>query len=179
MDLRRSFYLISFLILAKPTDQILYSCDRNASCGCSLNPASVSRIVGGEGAGLATWDWAVSISIDDSYLCGGSILSDLWIISAAHCFYEHQNAKITIYAGSNRQWAGSQTRVVSQLIMHPNYDDHTYSNDIALLKLSTPLNMTDPNVSPICMPLVSATTLASDEWPLINTTASLSHLIFR
>lgn len=176
MNLINSVYLILVLVFVQSTEQVSYSCDRNAPCGCSSNPPSFSRIVGGEGAGTGTWDWTVSISIDGMYLCGGSILSQSWILSAAHCFYQDENATIIIYAGSNLQWMGSQSRLVSQVILHADYDESTYSNDIALLKLSTPLNMSDPHITPICMPFVSSTTLEPSEWPLVNTTVSFADI---
>lgn len=178
MSLINSVYLILVFVLLQPTEQVSYSCDRSVPCGCSSNPPSFSRIVGGEGAGTGTWDWTVSISIDGMYLCGGSILSNSWILSAAHCFHQEENATITIYAGSNLQWTGSQSRLVSQVIIHSDYDETSYSNDIALLKLSTPLNMSDPNISPICMPFVNSATLEAAEWPLVNTTASFSSIQF-
>lgn len=167
------FVIILFAIV-RPTYQVLYSCNSTIACGCSFNPASVTRIVGGEEAGVATWGWAVSISIaDGSYLCGGSILSSSWIITAAHCLYDFLGAKIIVYAGSNIRWSGTQNRLVSEVILHSNYDGDTFANDIALLKLTDPLNMSDTNVSSICVPLISSTTLESDEWPVVDTTASL------
>ena len=62
-----------------------------------------------------------------------------------------------------------QSRVVSQIIVHPNFDQDTLVNDITLLKLSSPLNMSDPAVSSICLPSVNSTTLAAGEWPAANT----------
>jgi hypothetical protein len=43
-----------------------------------------------------------------------------------------------------------------------------------MLKLSSPLTMTDPFVSQICLPSVSASTLAAGEWPPVNTSVSNS-----
>ncbi len=177
INMMRSVCMILLFMLVQPTYQVLYSCNSNAACGCSLYPASVTRIVGGEPAGTATWGWAVSLSINDNYLCGGSIISSWWIITAAHCLYQMEDLPVIVYAGSNEFWYGSQDLIVSQAIIHPDYNDTTYVNDIALLELSDPLNMSDPNITPICMPLVNSATLASDEWPKVGTTAS-SFLVF-
>ncbi|CAF1576748.1 unnamed protein product [Adineta ricciae] len=150
--------------------QTVYSCNASAACGCSKNSAVLSRIVGGETANASTWGWAVSISIDDNYLCGGSIISSSWILTAAHCVNGYSAEKVTIYAGSTRRWTGSQTRVVSQIIIHASYDTDTYENDIALLKLGTALTMSDTAISTICLPSVSSATLAAGEWPAAGTT---------
>ena len=152
--------------------QAVYSCNASAACGCSKNSATLSRIVGGEAASASTWGWAVSISIDNNYLCGGSIISSSWILTAAHCVNGYSPSKVTIYAGSTRRWTGSQTRVVSQIIIHSSYDTDTYENDIALLKLGTALTMSDTALSIICLPSVSSATLAAGEWPAAGTTVS-------
>jgi secreted trypsin-like serine protease len=167
------FSMILLLITIQPTYQTVYSCDPKVACGCSTNPALITRIVGGENAGIATWGWAVSISIANSDLCGGSIISSSWIITAAHCVAGTTASQITIYAGSTRVWSGTQSRVASQIIIHPNYIPATYENDIALLRLASPLTMSDPNVSPICIPSVASATLSAGEWPAAGTTVSI------
>jgi secreted trypsin-like serine protease len=165
-------WMIILFAVVRPTYQVLYSCNSTAVCGCSANAASVTKIVGGEAAGTATWGWAVSISIDNAYLCGGSIISQLWIVTAAHCVTGYSANQITVYAGSNIRWSGTQSQIGSQVIQHPNYNPSTYVDDIALIKLSSPLDMTDPDVSSICLPSVSSTTLAAGEWPPANTTVN-------
>ncbi|CAF4136318.1 unnamed protein product [Rotaria sp. Silwood2] len=130
----------------------------------------LTKIVGGESAGTATWGWTVSISIADRYLCGGSILSSSWIITAAHCVKDAIASEITIYAGSNFRWVGSESRVVLNVHIHPNYSSVGYVNDIALLRLTSPLTMNDPNLSTICLNFVNSTVLMTEEWPPANTT---------
>ncbi|CAF3754548.1 unnamed protein product [Rotaria sp. Silwood1] len=154
----------------KSSYQIVYSCNTSDSCGCSRNSAILTKIVGGESAGTATWGWAVSISIAGRYLCGGSILSSSWIITAAHCVKDTTASQISIYVGSNIQWTGSQSRVVSHVYVHPNYSSVGYVNDIALLHLTSPLTMSDPNLSAICLNFVNSTIRMTEEWPSVNTT---------
>jgi len=160
-------------MIIRPSYQTVYSCNASLSCGCSTNPVSITRIVGGQNAGTATWGWAVSISIASNYLCGGSIISTSWIITAAHCVVNFTASQITIYAGSNRRFSGTQTRVASKVIVHPSYNPNTYLNDIALLRLASPLIMSDPNFSPICIPSVSSATLSAGEWPPAGTTVNI------
>ncbi|CAF1257260.1 unnamed protein product [Rotaria sp. Silwood1] len=147
-----------------PTFPTTYSCNTSTSCGCSTKSAILTRIIGGEAAGLQTWGWAVLLSIKDS-LCGGSIIADSWILTAAHCVMGATVSQITIYAGSNAQRNGSQILSVATITIHPHYSPSTYVNDIALLYLSTPLNITDRSVSTICLPSVNLSTLSASEWP--------------
>lgn len=164
------FSLILLLSIAKSSHQTVYSCDAAASCGCSSQPVSTSRIVGGETAASGTWGWAVSLSISGVYLCGGSIISNSWVITAAHCVDGIASSQITIYAGSTQRWVGTQNRTVAQVIVHSDYNPTDFVNDIALLKLASPLNMSDPYVSVICLPSVDSSTLVAGEWPTVATT---------
>ena len=163
------FSIIILLDLIRLSVQVIYSCNLKATCGCSSNPVSIDRIVGGENASKATWGWAVSLAINNSMLCTGSILSSSWIITAAHCVEDYSASQFTVYAGSTFLWSGTQNRSVSLIVAHSNYDPITYSNDIALLRLSSPLMMDDSNLSPICLPSVHSSVLASSEFPTSGT----------
>jgi len=171
-DLLRLLVII-LLTVVRSSHQTVYSCNASVSCGCSRNSAVLNRIVGGETASVAAWTWAVSLNIANTYLCGGSIISSSWVITAAHCVNGYRASSITVYAGSNLRWSGTQSRVASQVVVHPDYNTDTYVNDIALLKLATPLIMTDPYVSSICLPSVSSSILSSGEWPPAGTTVSV------
>lgn len=48
--------------------------------------SSIIRIVGGENADIADYPYQVSIMIENYHACGGSILSNSFILTAAHCF---------------------------------------------------------------------------------------------
>lgn len=157
------FCTVLLLVLPRSSLQLTYSCDSSAPCGCSSSSTSTSRIVGGESAAANAWGWAVSISISDTYLCGGAILSSSWIITAAHCMYGVAASDVTVYADSNAPFSG-QSRVASNVIVHPDYESRTKVNDLALIQLSTPLMMAN-SMKSICMPSVDSTILSTGEWP--------------
>jgi secreted trypsin-like serine protease len=86
-------------------------------------------------------------------MCGGAIISDSYIMTAAHCLTTASAYDITAYVGSTVLFQG-QPRSVSQIYSHPQYDPlgQYFLNDIALLKLSTPLNMADRTLAKVCLP---------------------------
>jgi secreted trypsin-like serine protease len=99
----------------------------------------------------------------DEKSCGGSIISPSWVITAAHCMKNALASDINVYAGSNNFWSGNQIRNGLRVIVHPNYDSITLSNDIALIKLSYPLEVTNSSIHTICLPSINSTILSYSE----------------
>uniref|UniRef100_A0A8C1NVD8 Zmp:0000001114 n=1 Tax=Cyprinus carpio TaxID=7962 RepID=A0A8C1NVD8_CYPCA len=129
-------------------------------CDCGVRPYKHNRIVGGQNADVGEWPWQVSLHFQTSgHVCGASIISNKWLLSAAHCFIQPDSAyKITsnwlTYSGlrdQNIQDGSVQKRTLKNIITHPNYDSMTNDYDISLLELSDPLNFTN-TAHPICLP---------------------------
>merc|ERR1712038_1546586 len=57
---------------------------QQASCGIE-GPPSKDRIVGGFEAQENQWPWQVALFIDNAWFCGGSIISENYVMTAAHC----------------------------------------------------------------------------------------------
>ncbi|XP_046450095.1 trypsin-1-like [Daphnia pulex] len=90
-----------------------------------------------------------------SQSCGGSILDDSTILNAAHCVRGVDPASMLIVAGEHSlsQESGlEQKRFVINTTVHERYDFLTYENDISLIFLESPLDLSVPSARPILLP---------------------------
>ncbi|XP_030840488.1 transmembrane protease serine 3 [Strongylocentrotus purpuratus] len=122
---------------------------------CGLRPAlDVHRVThGSEVTILGEAPWQVALYANGfRFICGASIIANDWILTAAHCVEDfYQYSPFQIQAGTLTYDTAGQVHEVSEIFIHPLYNSYSLENDIALLKLSTPLNFTDA-VQPVCLP---------------------------
>jgi secreted trypsin-like serine protease len=126
-----------------------------SSCGCSTQSAIVTKIIRSEDARPNTWGWTVSLRSGNNHLCGGSILNQWYIITAAHCLEKrmHSLSTITICAGTTRlSGPCSQTRSAQHVINHSEYNNGTMENDIALIRVNIAFDFANTSIARICLP---------------------------
>ncbi|XP_063234608.1 trypsin beta-like [Bacillus rossius redtenbacheri] len=96
------------------------------------------RIIAGSSAALGQFPWQALLILGGSGLCGGSLISNQWVLTAAHCMVGINSYRITLGATSRTAaQAGSVTESARQAIIHANYNDNTHVNDIGLLHLAS------------------------------------------
>ncbi|CAG9822921.1 unnamed protein product [Phaedon cochleariae] len=98
-------------------------------------------IVGGHNADIINYPWQISLQHRGSHFCGGFLISNKWVVTAAHCLLSGYRTNLNIRAGSSNRNSGGQTANVKRYITHPQYSTTTLTNDIALLELSTPITL--------------------------------------
>jgi trypsin len=121
---------------------------------------SDDKIVGGEDVAPNSIPSQVSLQRGSgtawSQSCGGSILGPSTILNAAHCIVGVTNfATYRIVAGEHSLSTSSgkeQNRAISKTAVHVDYISSTFENDIALIFLETPLDLSTPDVQPMELP---------------------------
>ncbi|XP_048009819.1 trypsin-2-like isoform X1 [Megalobrama amblycephala] len=107
------------------------------------------KIVGGYECTPYSQPWTVSLN-SGYHFCGGSLVSEYWVVSAAHCYM----SRIEVRLGEHNIVVneGSEQYISSQkVIRHPSYNSWTIDSDIMLIKLSKPATL-NQYVQPVALP---------------------------
>ncbi len=88
-------------------------------------------------------------------LCGGTVIDQYHILTAAHCIDSLNPATITITAGlhnkNNNEADTRQVRAVERIFKHQDYNPEAIQNDLTILRLAQPLQF-NKYVQPACLP---------------------------
>lgn len=102
--------------------------------------AEETKIVGGSPTVIEKFPYLISLQQFNSHICGGSIISSNYVLTAAHCTYNTPAITLTVRYGSSKHTEGGSVLRVSCAMEHPNYDPVTHDYDAALLKVA-PLSL--------------------------------------
>ncbi|XP_014667564.1 PREDICTED: trypsin-like [Priapulus caudatus] len=111
-----------------------------------------SKIVDGTEVVAGEVPWQVILYRLSSLLCGGSLISDRHVLTAAHCVHpdEDQPGYYSVRMGTLNQNSGGITRYITRIIKHGAYSANDIYNDVAVLELNAPVVFTN-NVQPIAL----------------------------
>jgi len=112
---------------------------------------SGARVIGGEVSKDGAWPWQVALVLADeplsadSQFCGGTLILDIWVLTAAHCVHMKDSKgvyrdipphRFSIVVGTNLLAKGQGDIVpVRAVFRHPGYRGSEFDNDIALIRL--------------------------------------------
>ncbi|XP_043064510.1 serine protease 1-like [Drosophila ficusphila] len=121
------------------------------------SPSIEGRITNGNKAATNQFPYQVGLafkSSSGSWWCGGSIIANTWVLTAAHC--TKGASSVTIYYGSTTRAVGTVTKKVSssKFVQHASYNSVTLNNDISLIK--TPSVTFTASIKKINLPAIAS-----------------------
>uniref|UniRef100_A0A0P4YX08 limulus clotting factor C n=1 Tax=Daphnia magna TaxID=35525 RepID=A0A0P4YX08_9CRUS len=138
--------------------------DNEQVCGLANHPsnghysnnAPWTKIVEGVETAAHEFPWQVFLVLrknnDESFACGGSLISDRWVLTAAHCLINNDLIHITLGAHDlEDEDEVYQERYTSrEYFIHPDWDSETLQADIALVRLPATISFSK-YIQPVCL----------------------------
>uniref|UniRef100_A0A2K6GL16 Neurotrypsin n=1 Tax=Propithecus coquereli TaxID=379532 RepID=A0A2K6GL16_PROCO len=135
-------------------------------CGLRLLHRRQKRIIGGKNSLRGGWPWQVSLRLksahgDGRLLCGATLLSSCWVLTAAHCFKRYGNStkNYAVRVGDYHTLVPEEFEEeigIQQIVIHREYRPDSSDYDIALVRLQGPEEHCarfSSHVLPACLPL--------------------------
>jgi len=135
--------------------------ESHSECRCGLVQRR-SRIIGGATTEVNEYPWMVSLLLRGTHGCGGTLISNRWILSAAHCFigyyrrnYKNWKASLGEHDRRTDSEADHINVDISKIINHPDYLEtrHGLYFDFSLVKMTEEVDFSlHPHIRPVCLP---------------------------
>jgi len=109
-----------------------------------------AKIIGGQDANFGDHPWQVALLVSwvadpsKAQFCGGSILNDRWVLTAAHCVNGNSPIDAHVLSGTANLASGGHRHNVEKIFIHKDYNATTQDNDVALLRINGQLNSGQP-----------------------------------
>jgi trypsin len=116
------------------------------------------QIVGGTEADYGEFPHQITLlrgGVGGSLMCGGSLISETWVVTAAHCCDGQSASRLAVAVGNHRlntDDADQENIPLKRIVMHPAYDSSDISNDICMLELEHAATFGD-HVAAIALPM--------------------------
>lgn len=134
-----------------------------AQCGTVVRNNPNPLVINGVPTLEGQWPWQIALyqtqTVDNKYICGGTLVSHRHVITAAHCVTKKKSMQkvekntLTVYLGKHNLRTsvdGVQIKFVHNIIVYPEYNVSTYNRDLAILELREPVDYSDW-VRPACL----------------------------
>ncbi|OQR79970.1 mannan-binding lectin serine protease 1-like [Tropilaelaps mercedesae] len=148
----------SAVLRVKPKNNMNDVCGKPkfASAYSRSTHAQNGKIIAGTTARIGSHPWMVMLwSPKKKAFCGGSLLNQRWVLTAAHCLvnFQEDGAEISLALGKHDQTKEEDNEVIARIekfYVHPDFDPATYDSDLALIRMNIEVQFTD-YIIPICL----------------------------
>ena len=132
---------------------------KSTFCESKFRPPT-PRVYDGQEAPPGSFPWMASLQYKNKHFCGGSLISEQWVLTVAHC-PDFPNvpdfiSELKVSLGDHNLYTSTEADnlllSVVKIINYPLYDQAGYNGDVALLKLKSPV-IFHRNIRPICLPI--------------------------
>ncbi|XP_058159680.2 transmembrane protease serine 11B-like protein [Dasypus novemcinctus] len=127
----------------------------NNRCGRRARmSATYDRIKGGSTAQEGEWPWQASLKKNGQHYCGASLISDRYLVTAAHCFKKTNNPKNYTVSFGTKVNPPYMQHYVQKIIIHEDYILGEHHDDIAVILLTENIPFKN-DVHRVCLPEAS------------------------
>ncbi|XP_059611636.1 trypsin-1-like [Phlebotomus argentipes] len=126
---------------------VLFAAAFGANLKYFPKPRLDGRIVGGYEVNVEDAPYQVSLQTS-GHICGASVLSENFVLTAAHCTDGQSAGRLTLRVGSSYHAKDGEMVKVKRIVQHPKYNPRTVDYDFSLLELEKPLKFSE-----VCQPI--------------------------
>ncbi|XP_017773347.1 PREDICTED: venom protease-like [Nicrophorus vespilloides] len=143
-----TFLLLPFLVALAAAAK-----SKDCFCGQGNTPEIETRIINGAYVSPHAYPWLVYLKYQDKPYCGGSLINDRFILTAAHCVFGLNQERIVAVLGADALKDDKDLSLKAKdVAIHPDYIRYSSydQNDLALIELEKPVTMSE-KILPICL----------------------------
>ncbi|XP_065169721.1 trypsin-7-like [Atheta coriaria] len=107
----------------------------------AVRPRLDGRIVGGDDANVEDFPYQLSLQSYGSHICGASIISSKWAVTAAHCTDGSSASSLSLVAGISNLDESGQKIKIAKIHQNPQYSSWDIDYDISVLELATEIEL--------------------------------------
>jgi len=120
---------------------------------------SCRKIVSGWDADIYEWPWIAALMNNGRQFCGGSLIDNKHILTAAHCVahmsrYDVANLKVRL--GEYKIKQQGETNLfeskAARVIRHKGFSQQTLHSDVAIISMENPVPASFTKIHPVCLP---------------------------
>jgi len=162
-----AFHWQSLLVLAVPALGLRQG-RQTSSAGCGARGNGLgAQIINGDDAKQCDWIWQAQVVTmwDNNVTCGGTLIGDKWVLTAAHCTFGKPSHAFEVVLGNyhrSGRTAGSVSRPVANIYHNPSFNFRYLRNNMALVELASPVAL-EGCIGSVCLPEADETLAEGEE----------------